>query len=131
VALMAGEVQAMFGGNSTAGQIRAGKIRALALAGAKRSTLFSGLPTIGEFYPGFASQAWLALFAPSGLPPAVLSRLRADAGRTVAEPETAERLRNAGGLEQWVTTPDEFAAFLRVESAKYAEIVKAVGVKIE
>jgi tripartite-type tricarboxylate transporter receptor subunit TctC len=131
VALMAGEVQAMFGGNSTAGQIRAGKIRALALAGAKRSTLFPGLPTIGEFYPGFASQAWLALFAPAGVPPAILVKLRTDAGRTVSEPETAERLRNAGGLEQWVTAPDEFAAFLRAEHAKYAGVVKAAGVKIE
>src|SRR6266545_834667 len=75
-ATMAGEVAAMFSGTSSAPQIRAGRLRALAVAGAKRTPSFPELPTIGEFYPGFENSIWLGLFGPAGLPEDVLIRLR-------------------------------------------------------
>ena len=131
VALLAGEVQAMFGGNSAAGQIRAGAVRGLATASRTRAKAFPDIPTISETYPGFESQAWLALFAPAGVTPAILSRLRADLNRAIGESETAERLRNAGGMEIYVSTPEAFAERIRTEHARYAGVVKAVGITVE
>ena len=131
VALLAGEVQAMFGGNSAAGQIRAGAVRGLATASRARARAFPDIPTIAETYPGFEAQAWLALFAPAGVSPAVLSRLRGDVGRIIGENETAERLRHAGGIEVYVSAPDTFAAQIRAEHARYAGVVKAVGITAE
>jgi tripartite-type tricarboxylate transporter receptor subunit TctC len=60
-----------------------------------------------------------------------MSRLREATNRALAEPQTAERIRNVGGLEPYISTPDEFVALLRAEYAKYGEIVKAVGAKID
>jgi tripartite-type tricarboxylate transporter receptor subunit TctC len=131
VALLGGEVQAMFGGNSAAGQIRSGAVRGLATASRKRSALFPDIPTIGETYPGFEAQAWLALFAPAGVPQPVLDRLRAETGRVLGETETAERLRSAGGIEVYPTTAEAFAAQMRREHARYGEVVKRVGVTVE
>ena len=68
VATVAGEAAAMFAGSSSAPQIKAGRLRAIAVAGAERSALFPDLPTIGEFYPGFSNSIWLALCAPAGCP---------------------------------------------------------------
>jgi tripartite-type tricarboxylate transporter receptor subunit TctC len=131
VALLGGEVQAMFGGNSAAGQIRAGAVRGLATASRVRAKAFPDIPTIAETYPGFDAQAWLALFAPAGVPPGVLARLRADANRVIGENETAERLSKAGGIDVYVTNPEMFAAQIRAEHAKYAGVVKAVGITTE
>src|SRR5438045_638062 len=71
-ATMSGEVAALFSGTSSAPQIKAGRIRALAVAGAKRSPSFPDVPTIGEFYPGFENSIWLGLFGPAGMPEDVL-----------------------------------------------------------
>ena len=67
-AAVAGEVAAVFSGTSSAGQIRAGKLRALASTGRKRSEQFPELPTIGELYPGYELVIWLAVYAPAGTP---------------------------------------------------------------
>src|SRR5437899_6311716 len=80
-ATMAGEVAAMFSGTSSAPQIKAGRLRALAVAGAKRSPTFPDLPTIGEFYPGFENSIWLGLFGPACMLEEVLNRLHT-AGRS-------------------------------------------------
>ena len=131
MALLAGEISAAFGGNSVTGHVRAGKLRALAVAGKQRSAAFPDVPRLAEFYPGFEVTPWLGLFAPAGLPPATIARLREVTNRALAEPQTVERIRNVGGLEPYISTPDEFAALLRSEYAKYGEIVKAVGAKID
>jgi len=73
-ATMSGEVAAMFAGTSTAPQIKAGRLRALATSGSKRSAAFPELPTISEFYPGFENSIWLGLFGPAGIPEEVLGR---------------------------------------------------------
>ena len=130
-ALIAGEISAAFGGNSVTGHVKAGKLRALAVAGKQRSPAFPDVPRLAEFYPGFEVTPWLGLFAPAGVPPAVMSRLRDATRQALEEPQTAERIRRVGGLEPYISTPDEFAALLRTEYAKYGEIVKAVGVKID
>ena len=130
-ALLAGEIAAAFGGNSVTGHVRAGKLRALAVAGKQRSAAFPDVPRLAEFFPGFEVTPWLALFAPAGLPPAVMSKLREATNRFLADPAVTERIRRVGGLEPYVSTPDEFAALLRAEYGRYGEIVKTVGAKVD
>ena len=130
-ALLAGEIAAAFGGNSVTGHVRAGKLRALAVAGKQRSAVFPDVPRLAEFFPGFEVTPWLALFAPAGVSPAVMSKLREATNRLLAEPAVSERIRRVGGLEPYVSTAEEFAALLRAEYARYGEIVRAVGAKID
>ncbi|HKQ29304.1 MAG TPA: tripartite tricarboxylate transporter substrate binding protein [Burkholderiales bacterium] len=131
VALLSGEVSVMFGGNSVAGHIKSGRMLALAVAGKERSASYPELPRLGELYPDLEVTPWLALFAPSGLPAPVLLRLRTEAGKLLADADVREKIRNVGGLEPYVTKPEEFAALLRAEYAKYGQIVKAAGAKID
>jgi tripartite-type tricarboxylate transporter receptor subunit TctC len=130
-AMLGGQIAAMFGGNSVTGQVRAGRLRALAVAGKQRSAIFPELPKLSELFPGLEVTPWLALFAPAGVPPAVLARLRDEANRLLVDPEMRERIRRLGGLEPYVTGAEEFAALPRSEHARYGEIVKAVGAKVD
>ena len=130
-ATMAGEVAAMFAGTSTAPQIRAGRLRALAVAGAKRSFAFPELPTIAEFYPGFENSIWLALFGPAGLPEDVLARLRAEIRQILLSPEVKDKLNGAGSLEPLVTTPEEFSALIRRDHERYGKLIGALGIKAD
>ncbi len=131
LAVLAGEVPVMFGGNSVTSHIKAGKLRGLAVAGPRRSETFPDLPTLGEFFPGLEVTAWLGLFAPAGVPAPVLARLRGETNRLLADPGMREKVRNVGGLEPFITTPEEFSALIRAQYAKYGEVVKAVGAKID
>jgi tripartite-type tricarboxylate transporter receptor subunit TctC len=131
VALLAGEVPVMFGGNSVTSHIKAGRLRGLAVAGKKRSAAFPDLPTLSEFYPGLEVTAWLGIFAPAGVPAPVISRLHDEINRLLASPALRDKVLGVGGLEPFVSTPEEFAALIRAEYAKYGEVVKATGVKID
>jgi tripartite-type tricarboxylate transporter receptor subunit TctC len=131
IAVLAGEVPVMFGGNSVAGHIKSGKLRALAVAGKQRSAAYPELPRLADLYPDLEVTPWLGLFGPSGLNAAVLARLRSETARLLAEPDLQSKIRNLGGLEPYVTTPEEFAALIRSEHAKYAQVVKAAGAKID
>ena len=130
-AAVAGEVAAMMSGTSTAGQIKAGRLRALAFTGPKRSRILPDVPTIAEFYPDFVMVQWYGLFAPVGTPEAALARVRAEVNKALLAPDVKEKLTNAGGVEPWITTPAEFAAELRSQFATYAKLVKDVGAKID
>jgi tripartite-type tricarboxylate transporter receptor subunit TctC len=130
-ATMAGEVAAMFAGTSTAPQIKAGRLRALATSGAKRSAAFPELPTIGEFYPGFENSIWLGLFGPAGMPQEVLDKLRAEARKALELPEVRDKLHGAGGLEPYVTTPAEFSALIRRDYDRFGKLIHDIGVKAD
>ena len=130
-ATVAGEVAVMMSGTSTAPQIKAGRLRALAFTGPQRSRILPEVPAIAEFYPDFVMVQWYGLFAPAGTPEAVLTRLRAEVDKALGLPDVKERLSNAGGVEPWITTPAEFAAEIRGEYAKYAKLVKDVGAKVD
>ena len=131
IAMLAGEVSVMLGGNSVSPHIRAGRLRALVLVTRQRSSLYPDLPTLSETYPGLEVTPWLGLFAPAAVQAPVLARLRAETGRILADPELRERLRNLGGMEPYASTPQEFAALIRNEYVRYGEAVKAVGAKID
>jgi tripartite-type tricarboxylate transporter receptor subunit TctC len=130
-ATVAGETAAMWAGSSNAPQIKAGRLKALAVSGAKRSAQYPELPTIGEFYPGFENSIWLGLFGPAGIPEPVLTKLRTEIRRALETPELKEKMNAAGGLDPYVTTPEEFQALIRRDYAKYAKVVKDVGIKLD
>lgn len=131
LAVIAGEVPVMFGGNSVTGQIKAGKLRGLAVAGKERSSTFPDLPTLSEFFPGLEVTAWLGLFTSAGVPPGVLARLHDETNRLLGDPAMREKIAKVGGLQPFVTTGDEFAALIRAQYAKYGDVVKSVGAKID
>jgi len=131
IATVGGETMAMFSGTSSAPQIKAGKLRGLAVTGKRRSAAFPELPTIGEFYPGYEVTIWLGLFAPASTPPAVLDRLRTEVGNALAQPDLKQKLMVAGGLDAFATTPGEFAALIRRDYDKYGRVVREVGVKVD
>jgi tripartite-type tricarboxylate transporter receptor subunit TctC len=130
-ATMSGEVAAMFAGTSTAPQIKAGRLRALATSGSKRSSAFPELPAIAESYPGFENSIWLGLFGPAGLPEEVLSKLRMEVARILQSNETRNRLHDAGGLEPLVTAPEEFAALIRRDHERYGKLIGQLGIKAD
>src|SRR5258706_1645693 len=107
-ATIAGETAAVFSGTSSAPLIRAGKLRALAVAGAKRSPTFPDLPTIGEVYPGFENSIWLGLFGPAGMPEEGLQRLRNEGGKALQSPQVKQRLGGAGRLVAPLYPPPGF-----------------------
>ncbi len=121
----------MFSGTSSAPQIKAGRLRALAVTGSQRSALFPELPTISEFYPGYEVTIWLGLFAAAGTPEAVLAKLHAEVNKLLTETETRARLNAAGGLEAYVTTAAEFGALIRRDYEKYGKLVRDLGIKVD
>ena len=130
-ATVAGDTVAMWSGSSNAPQIKAGRLRALAVSGAKRSPVYPELPPISEFYPGFVTEIWLGLFGPANLPPAVLGRLRDEVRKVLENADTKAKLTAAGGLDPYIANPDEFAALIRRDYAKYAKVVKEIGIKLD
>jgi len=130
-ATMSGEVAALFSGTSSAPQIKAGRIRALAVAGAKRSPTFPDVPTIGEFFPGFENSIWLGLFGPAGMPEEVLERLRTEVRRALEAPEVKASLMGKGSLETLILSPKDFEALIRRDYDKYGKLIQKLGVKAD
>ena len=130
-ALLAGEVDMMFNGVSAAlPQVRAGRLRALAVASAKRSALLPDLPAISESGLSFDTAGWYGFVAPRGTPSSITTKLHADVVKALNAREMKERLAPMG-IEPLGTTPAQFAAFLREELAKWGRVIKAAGIKPE
>jgi tripartite-type tricarboxylate transporter receptor subunit TctC len=130
-ATVAGDTMAMWSGSSNAPQIKAGRLRPLAVSGAQRSAQYPELPTIGEFYPGLENSIWLGLFGPANIPDNALTKLRAELKRVLESPDIKEKLNAAGGLDPYVASPEEFAALIKRDYAKYAKVVKDIGLKLD
>ncbi len=131
-ALLAGDVQFMFDNLANATpQVKAGKLKALAVTTAQRSKLAPELPTMAEAgLPGFDISTWYGLMAPAGTPKDVIAKWNAEVVKILTTPEVRERLA-AQGAEAAPTTPEQFAAFIGSEIPKYARIVKASGAKVD
>jgi tripartite-type tricarboxylate transporter receptor subunit TctC len=131
-ALLAGDTQLMFDNLANAmAQVKAGKLRALAVTTAERSKLAPELPTMAEAgLPGFDISTWYGLFAPAGTPPDVVDKWNADVTAMLRTPDMRDRLL-AQGAEPAPDTPAEFARFVAAEAAKYARTVKASGAKVD
>jgi tripartite-type tricarboxylate transporter receptor subunit TctC len=130
--LIAGNVQLMFEStNSIAPHVRAGRVRALAVTGAQRAHSLPEVPTMIEAgVPGYEVTAWSGVIAPAGLPRPVLERLNAAVNAAINEPATRARLAEMGS-EGGGGTPEEFAALIRRDSAKWAEVIRRSGARID
>ena len=116
---------------SVLGQIRAGKLRALATSSLKRNANLPEVPTVDEtLVKGFQADAWFGLFAPAGTPPEIVARLNAEMLKALADPATAETIARAG-FDITPSTAAELAAFVKVEIVKWAKVVKDSGAKAE
>jgi tripartite-type tricarboxylate transporter receptor subunit TctC len=109
---------------------RAGTVRAIAVTTPQRSPTAPDLPSIGETVPGFQATAWQGLFTPAGTPRAVVDKLAAEAKRILELPEVAAQLKDLGA-QPAPSSPEQFAAFLKSERAKWHEVVKASGARID
>ena len=131
-ALLAGDTQFMFDNLANAmAQVKAGKLRALAVTTANRSPLAPDLPTMAEAgLPGFDISTWYGFFAPAGTPPAVVAKWSADVAKVLNAPDVRAKFV-ADGAEPTPNSPEQFAQFIAREQAKYARIVKASGAKVD
>src|SRR5215471_2656676 len=131
-ALLAGDTQFMFDNLANAmPQVKAGKLKALAVTTAERSKLAPDLPTMAEAgLAGFDISTWFGLFAPAGTPKDVIAKWNAEVVKILNSPEMRDKLI-AQGAEPSPTTPDQFAAFVKSEIPKYAKIIKASGAKVD
>ena len=131
--LVGGNLQLIFATVSTAAShMKSGKIRTIANTSAVRSDLFPDLPTIGESgLPGFAIDNWYSFIAPAGTPASIVDTLNVEIARALALPDVKERLHALGIVPFTTARPSEFAQYLRAEIAKYAKLVKAVGITPE
>ena len=110
--------------------IRSGKVRGIAVTGAKRSKLLPDLPTIAETLPGYSASGWYGLLAPAATPKAIIARLNAEAVRALRLPDVVDRL-SSQGAEPVGSTPEEFTVFVRGEITKWAELVKAAKMRTD
>jgi tripartite-type tricarboxylate transporter receptor subunit TctC len=130
--LVGGQIQLMLENiPSTLPHVKAGRLRALAVTGAKRSPLVPELPTLDEAgLKGFEIVGWNGLFVPAGTPHAIVAKLHAETSAVLALPEVKERLATLGA-DGVGSSPDEFAAFVRAELRKWAKVVREAGIKVE
>ena len=130
--LLAGQVDLMFAPSQTVvPHLRGGKLKALAVTGAKRSETLPELPTVAESgLPGYAAVGWFGLLAPVATPGAVVARLSADANRVLAGAEVRARMQ-ALGADPAGNTPEEFARFIQADQAKWSKLMRDAGIKPE
>jgi tripartite-type tricarboxylate transporter receptor subunit TctC len=130
--LLGGQVPAMFLDLATGRpHILSGKIKALGVASPKRIAPLPEVPTIAESgVSGFEAWAWQGLLAPAGTPPEALARIRTEYAKAVNDPAVRQKLLDAG-IEPLTSTPDEFTAYMKSETAKWAKVVKEANIKVE
>ena len=130
--VIAGQIQVSFA--STPGAmpvVKANKVKALAVTSAKRIAKLPDVPTIAEAaLAGYEGSVWYGVVAPAKTPRDVIQRLNTEIARIVAQPANRERML-AGDFEPTTSTPEQFGAFIRSETAKWAKVVKASGAKAE
>ena len=130
--LLAGQIPVMFVSNITAlPQVKAGKVKALAVTGGQRIALAPDIPTLAESgLAGYEAYGWYGIAAPARTPAAVIERLHVEVAKIARDPKMKARLAGQG-LELVGNTPVEFDAFIRAEIAKWAAVLKAAGIKPE
>ncbi|HTQ73842.1 MAG TPA: tripartite tricarboxylate transporter substrate binding protein [Burkholderiales bacterium] len=131
-AVLAGQVKLGFmAAPPTLPQIKAGKLVAIAVTSPKRLAVLPDVPTVAESgYPGFQVDNMYGVLAPRGTPPEAVRKLHDDIVRAVRSPETMKALE-AASIDVVANTPEEFADYIRSETAKWAQVVKASGAKVE
>ena len=130
--LLGGQTQVMC--TSLAGQlphIKAGRVRALAVTTARRNAQVPNVPTMIEAgVPGYEVTIWYAVFFPAGAPKAIVTRLNSELVKILNSPDMKERLAQIG-VDPAPSTPEELAAFVKAETAKYTKVAQDAGIKLE
>jgi len=111
-------------------QVKAGRLRALAVSSTARSEIAPDVPTVAETIPGFDATSWHGVFAPAGTPKPIVDAMAAEMKRILELPDVKEKLFEIGAIAAPMT-PEEFAKFIDTERAKWAEVVKASGAKLD
>ncbi len=117
---------------ASAPHVRSGKLRALAVSSADRMPAFPDVPTAKEAeLSGYEITTWYGVFAPAGTPPAIVNRLHADIVKTMQSPEVRAKLEGIGADGRVSRSPEEFAALVKADTARYAKLIKDIGLKID
>lgn len=112
------------------GQLKANQLRPLAVTTLKRSSVLPDLPALNELMPGFEVNSWYGMMAPAGTPKAIVQLLQRETAKALKAPDVNERLR-AAGLDPVGNTPEEHAAQLRADLARWAKVAKTAKIKID
>ena len=130
--MISGQVQVMFDAMPTAlPQVKANRLRALAVTTAKRSLQLPDAPTVAEAaLPGYEAAGWFGYAAPARTPKEIVDKLNREIVRILALPEVKERLI-AQGADPVGDTPEQFAQYIRAEAAKWGRVIKALNLKID
>ena len=129
--LIGGQIQAQFDVIATAlPHIKAGKTRALGVSSVKRSTILPDMPTIAETLPGFNMVGWQGFLVPAGTPGEIVQRLHREIVAVFALPDVRQRMFELG-YETVASSPQEFAQFMRADTAQFAKIISGAGIRPE
>ena len=129
--LLGGQVQVMFASPSISlEQVRAGKLRALAVTTATHSDALPDVPTVGDFVPGYEASAFFGIAAPRSTPPEVIERLNTEVNAILADSKAKARLADMGGTVL-PGPPAEFGRLIATETEKWAKVVKFAGIKAD
>ena len=130
--LLSGQIQLTFNPASVVmPHVRSGRLRALGVSSARRTPLAPELPTIAEAaLPGYEANGWYAVLAPAGTPQPIITRLNRELQNVIADRDVKERFA-ATGVEPIGSTPEQFAAYMRDEYAKWGKVIRATGVKAD
>ena len=115
---------------ATFGHIKAGKLKAIAVSGSTRMAALPNTPAVAETLPGFQFGLWGGVFAPAGTPNEVVVQLNREINKVLADPAAKQKIEDLGAIVRQ-TMPEEFADFVKRETAKFAILVKQIGIKPE
>jgi tripartite-type tricarboxylate transporter receptor subunit TctC len=131
VDLIGNQVQVLFDNlPSSAGHIKAGRLKALAVTSEKREPSFPNVPTVGDTVPGYEATAWFGVGMPRGTPPDIVNKMNAAINKAISQPKTKERLAELGGA-LIVGTPADFGKVIQAETNKWEKVVKFSGATAE
>jgi tripartite-type tricarboxylate transporter receptor subunit TctC len=130
--LIAGQVDIMFDNlPNVIQQVKAGRMKALAISGSKRSPLAPEVPTVAEAgVPGFEVTVWFGLLAPAGVPRDIILRLNAESTKIINSPEVTDRFLKLG-VSPSTGTPEQFGDLVKSEVGRWAKVIKDAGIKVE
>jgi len=129
--VLANQVPLIFGGITASIQLtHSGKLKALGVTGAKRAKALPNVPSIAETLPGFDITAWYGFMAPAGTPREIVKKVHDDSVTVIRRPDFLERL-DRDGIDPVANSPEEFAAEIKSDLARWAKIVKAAGAKLD
>jgi len=129
--MLAGHVQLVFSPiPTTIQQVRAGKLRALAVTGKTRSQALPDVPTIGKFVPGYEASVWNGVVAPKNTPAEIIEKLYGEINAALADPEIGARLTEVGSIPKSMT-PADFGKFIGEDTDKWGEVIRAANIRVD